>query len=97
MVREPGGLSWYCDGVQAGWPWFDSQQGQGIFFFSSVQTGSGVLGSTQPPVQLVLWAVSPGVKWPGCEVDHSTPSSAKAKNGGAVPPLLTCLHDVVLN
>jgi hypothetical protein len=30
---------------------------------------------------------SPGVKRPGCEADHSSPSTAKVKNGGAVPPL----------
>jgi hypothetical protein len=31
--------------------------------------------------------LSPGVKWPGREADHSSPSSAEAKNGGAIPPL----------
>jgi hypothetical protein len=25
-------------------------------------------------------------KRPGCEVDHSTPSTAEVKNGGAIPP-----------
>jgi hypothetical protein len=28
-----------------------------------------------------------GVKRPGCEADHSPPSSAEVKNGGAIPPL----------
>jgi hypothetical protein len=27
------------------------------------------------------------VKWQGHEADHSTPSSAEVKNGGAIPPL----------
>jgi hypothetical protein len=31
--------------------------------------------------------VSQGVKWQGCETDHSPPSSAEVKNDGAIPPL----------
>jgi hypothetical protein len=30
--------------------------------------------------------ISLGVKWLGCEADHSPPSSAKGKNGGDIPP-----------
>jgi hypothetical protein len=44
------------------------------------------LGSTLPPIQFVPGAISPGVL-PGREDDHSPPSSAKVKNGGAIPPL----------
>jgi hypothetical protein len=33
------------------------------------------------PVQWVLGALSSGVKWPECEVDHSSYSSAEVKNG----------------
>jgi hypothetical protein len=41
-----------------------------------VQTGSGALGPTQPPVQWV-----PGVKArQGRDADHSPPSSAKVEN-----------------
>jgi hypothetical protein len=40
--------------------------------------------------------LSPGVKRPGCEDDHSLPSSVDIKNGGAKPPLPTCFHGVVL-
>jgi hypothetical protein len=46
------------------------------------------LGPTQPPVQWALGALSSGVKRSGCEADHSPPSGAKVKNGGAVPRLL---------
>jgi hypothetical protein len=35
--------------------------------------------STQPPIQWVLGAFSPGVKQPGCEVDHSPPTNAEVK------------------
>jgi hypothetical protein len=45
------------------------------------------LGHTQPFVQWVLGPLSLGVKWPGCEADHSPPSSAEDKNGGDIPPL----------
>jgi hypothetical protein len=31
--------------------------------------------------------VSQGIKWQGCEMDHSPPSSVEVKNGGAIPPL----------
>jgi hypothetical protein len=44
-------------------------------FFSQL-----VLGLTEPPIQWVLGALSPGVKLQGHETDHSTPSSAKFKN-----------------
>jgi hypothetical protein len=38
------------------------------------------LGSTQPPIQCVPGALSPGVKRPGREADHSPPASAKVKD-----------------
>jgi hypothetical protein len=46
------------------------------------------LGPTQPPIQRLPGALSPGVKCPGREADHSPQSRAKVKNGGATPPLL---------
>jgi hypothetical protein len=39
-----------------------------------------VLGLTQPPIQWVLGAVSPGVKQQEREADHSPTSSAEVKN-----------------
>jgi hypothetical protein len=45
------------------------------------------LRPTQSSIQWVPGAHSPGIKWPGEEADHSPPSSAKVKNGGAIPPL----------
>jgi hypothetical protein len=56
-----------------------------IFLFSTASRP--VLGPTQPPIQWIPVVISPGVEQPGCEADHSPPSSAKVKNGGAIPPL----------
>jgi hypothetical protein len=58
---------------------FNSWKRQEVFLFA--------MGPTQPPVQCVLGAVSPEVKWLGCEADHSPPSSIKAKNGRTIPTL----------
>jgi hypothetical protein len=38
------------------------------------------LGPTSSPVQWVPGTLSPGVKWPGLETNHSAPSSAEVKN-----------------
>jgi hypothetical protein len=46
---------------------------------------------TQPPMQLVPWAISQGVKRPSREVDRSLPSSAEVKNDGVIPPLTHAL------
>jgi hypothetical protein len=46
-----------------------------LYFFMSRPT----LGPTKPPIKWVPGAVSPGVKRPGREVDHSLPSSAEVK------------------
>jgi hypothetical protein len=47
---------------------FESRQGLGIFFFTTVSTSA--LGPTQPPVQWVSAVLSLGVKRPGREADH---------------------------
>jgi hypothetical protein len=51
----------------------------------------------QPLIQWVLGGLALWVKWLGHEADNSTPSSAKVKNGGAIPPLTIRHHGVVLN
>jgi hypothetical protein len=56
---------------------FNSQQGLGIFLFT---TASRIAwGPTQPPIQRVPGALSQGVRWLGREAHHSPPSSAKVK------------------
>jgi hypothetical protein len=47
------------------------------FLFSA--SSRQALGSTQPPIQWVPGALSPGVKRPGREADQSPPASAEVK------------------
>jgi hypothetical protein len=59
-----------------------------------------VLGQTQPPIQWVPGALSPGVKHPEheTEADHSSSTSAEIKNTWiykSISPI--CLHGVALN
>jgi hypothetical protein len=64
---------------------FHSQQKQEIFLYCTASRPA--LGLTHSPIQCVPGALSPGVKQPRREADHSPPSSAEVKNGGAIPPL----------
>jgi hypothetical protein len=54
------------------------------FLLHSVQIGSR---PTQIPIQWEQGTLFSGVKRPGSEADHSSPSSAEVKNGSAIPPL----------
>jgi hypothetical protein len=50
---------------------FDSWWGLGIFLFTTASKMA--LGLTQSPIQWVPGALFLGVKWLGCEADHSPP------------------------
>jgi hypothetical protein len=67
----------------------------GLFLLAT--TSRLALGPTQPPVQWVAGAFTPGIKRPGSEANHSPPSSAEVKNPwsytSAPPP---CFHGLVL-
>jgi hypothetical protein len=56
-----------------------------IFLFSTASRPA--MGPTQPSIQWVLGVSSLRVKQLGHEADHSPPSSADIKNGGAIAPL----------
>jgi hypothetical protein len=74
---------------------FVSRQGMGIFLLTTASRPA--LGSTQPPIQWVPGDLSQGVKLPGHEAHHSSPSSAEVKNAWSytsIPPIR--LHGVVL-
>jgi hypothetical protein len=67
----------------------------GIFIFTTASIAA--LGSTQPPIQWVLGAVTPLIKRPGLEDDHSFPSSAEVNDRWSdttTPPIY--LHGFVL-
>jgi hypothetical protein len=86
-------LSRYSGGLRVGRPGFDSRQYK-IFLFSTASRPT--LG---PPSLLsngYLGAFSPGVKRQGDEADHSPPSSAEVKEGGAIPPL-PHIHFIAFN
>jgi hypothetical protein len=51
----------------------------GVTIFTSPRRPDQLWGPPQPPIQWVLGALSPGVKWPGREADHSPPTSAEVK------------------
>jgi hypothetical protein len=70
--------------VVVGRPGFDSD-GQEIFLYSKASRRA--LRTTQPPIRCVPWTHFPVVKRPEREADHSPPSSAEIKNGGATPTL----------
>jgi hypothetical protein len=52
-------------------------EGTGIFLFYTMSKPS--LGLTQPPIQWLLGALSPGIKRLGREADISPPSNAEVK------------------
>jgi hypothetical protein len=57
---------------------FDSRQGLRIILFTTVSRTA--LGPIQSHIQWVPTALSPGVKLPGRDANHSLPSSAEVKN-----------------
>jgi len=58
---------------------------------STITNWSSIMGPTQPRIQWAPKTLSLGVKRPGRESDHSTPSSAELKN--AQGELLTLMCD----
>jgi hypothetical protein len=55
-----------------------------FFLLHGIQTDSGAHPASYP---MDTGAISPEIKKLVPETDHSPPSSAKVKNGGAIPPL----------
>jgi hypothetical protein len=55
---------------------FETRWGKNFHFSTSSRPA---LGPTQPPIQWISEALSPGIKRPGREDDHSPPTSAEVK------------------
>jgi hypothetical protein len=80
--------------LRTGRPGFHSRQGQRFFLFPTASRPA--VEPTQPPIQWLQGALSPRVKRPGRESDHSTPSSIEVRNAWrctSAPPIR--LHGVV--
>jgi hypothetical protein len=56
-------------------------------FFSAAQRLYRLLGPAQLPIQWIPGTLPGGESGREREADHSSPSSAEIKNGGAIPPL----------
>jgi hypothetical protein len=70
-------MGWMTEELGLDYPW-----GLEIFLFSI--TSRLALGFTQPPIQWIMGSCFPGVQQQRHEADHSPPSTAKVKNGGAI-------------
>jgi hypothetical protein len=75
--REPGSAV----GIATGYGLDDRGVGVRVPVGSRIFSKSSrpTLGSMQPPIQWVPRALSPGLKRPEREADHSTPASAEVK------------------
>jgi hypothetical protein len=74
---------------------FYSRQGLGIFFFYTASRPA--LRPTQPPIQWVPVVLSPEVKRPESEADHSPHLVPRSRMCGAIPPPSKCVPGVVLS
>jgi hypothetical protein len=96
ITKGAGIAQRYSAGLRAEKSGFEFRQGLGIFLLTTANRQ--VLRPTQSPIQRVTGALSLGVKWSGCEDDHSPPSSAEVRNAWSYissPPIR--LYGVVLS
>jgi hypothetical protein len=77
--KESGWLSRYSDGLRAGRQRGPSSSPGRVKKFLFSTSSRPALGPTQPPIEWVPGALSPGVKQTGHEADHSPPASAEVK------------------
>jgi hypothetical protein len=79
--QEPAELSRYSDWLQGGRPWGRSSSPARVKNFHFSMSSRQALGNTQPPIQWVTGGggLSPAVKHPRREADHSPPTSAEVK------------------
>jgi hypothetical protein len=86
FIRSRDSVVSIATGYRLDWGRWSSSPGMVKNFLFSTSSRPG-LGSTQPPIQWVLGALSPGVKRPGREADHSHPASAEDKKMWSIHPL----------
>jgi hypothetical protein len=96
LTTQMGYFCRYSDGLRAGRTGNDSRQRQEICPFSAAFIQA--LGPIQPRILWVSTALSPGLKRPGREADHSPPSSIEVKNDGAIPHFTyVCMEWCLIN
>jgi hypothetical protein len=76
----------HCHRLRAGRPKGRSSSPGGVTIFLLLTSSRPVLGPTQPPIQWVPGALSPGVKQPGPEDDHSQ-LVPRSRIRGSIRPL----------
>jgi hypothetical protein len=76
---EPGYRSRYNGWLRARRPRGRSSSPSTVKNFLFSTSSRPALASTQPPIQWVPGTLSPGIKRPGREADHSPPASAEVK------------------
>jgi hypothetical protein len=79
FIYEPGQRSRYSDWLRAGRPRAGSSSPGRVKKFLFSTSSRPALGPTQPFIELASGALSPGLKRPGREADHSLPASAEFK------------------
>jgi hypothetical protein len=96
--EEPGWRSRYSDWLRARRPRGRSSSPGEVKNFLFSMSSRPALGSTQAPIQWVPGALSPGVKRPGREDDHSPPASAEVNKMWIYTPTPPhAFSDTVLN
>jgi hypothetical protein len=83
FMKNDSEIKWSlpCRYLTTGWTTEVQFPGGAMMGFSLLAAASRLfLGPTQPCIQRLPGAVSPFVKQPGREADHSPPSSAEVKN-----------------
>jgi hypothetical protein len=78
-IYESGERSLYSDWLRAGQKRGRSLSPGRIKNFHFSTSSRPAVGSNQSPVQWLLGVLSPGVKWPGREPNHSPPTTAEVK------------------
>jgi hypothetical protein len=76
LLYVAGIAQWYIAGLRL--DGFEFRHGLEIFLFTTASRPA--LEPTQPPIHWVPGTLSLGVKRPGREAEHSSPSSTELKN-----------------
>jgi hypothetical protein len=94
ITRRRGGSISIVTTLRAARPGFDSRQGWDCFWAATSRSG---LQSTPPTTQWVPRDLYLGIKRPGCEGDHSPPSTAEVKDALSYTSTPSyCFHGVFL-